>query len=224
MSINLFLKIVEISEGFSFVISILAFSLFTRRSFETKLVGIFFLLDVLTFIFIHVVPLHGKEINVPQTACGTFQFLVATTLYYVAFNRKYKKPLVIVASLLFVLSISNLLFLQGFDMNSYTNSLTSVIILVYCMVYWYRLMVELPVQQLHRFPMFWFNSAFLIFSAGTLFLYLFAAYLTEVLHNDLLIYWSFHNILSIVQRIVIMIGLWQDLRNIKLGSSLPQVR
>ena len=97
--------------------------------------------------------------------------------------------------------------------------LNHIILIVYCILYCYRLLVDLPVQHLQRVPMFWFNSAILIFNAGTLFLFLFASYLVEVLNNDLLIYWSFHNILNIIQHLIVIIGLWQDLRNIRLRSS-----
>jgi hypothetical protein len=86
------------------------------------------------------------------------------------------------------------------------------------------LLVELPVQQLQTVPMFWFNAAILIYRAGALFLFLFTPYLVKVLNNDLLIYWSFHNILTIVHQIVITIGLWQDLRNIRSRSLSPSVQ
>ena len=76
----------------------------------------------------------------------------------------------------------------------------------------------LPVQELQRLPMFWYVTSNLVYNAGTLFLLLFTTYLVEVLHNDLLIYWSFHNILDIIQDLLIMLGLWQDLRNIRLHS------
>jgi hypothetical protein len=224
MSIELFLRIVSIVDVTGLVNFLLAFVFFSRRSLEAKLIGVFFGFSILLYSVLHVIELHGKEINIPQSFCGIFQFLVTTLLYYVALNKKNGGRFLSVAIVFFLFGIVNVLFWQKLDINTYTSSISSFIVLVYCVVYWYRLLVELPVQELHRFPMFWYNSAFLIFSAGTLFLYLFTSYLQEVLHNNLLIYWSFHNILSIVQRIVIMIGLWQDLRNIKLGSSLPRVQ
>ncbi|HZI23708.1 MAG TPA: hypothetical protein VFD46_01440, partial [Chryseolinea sp.] len=45
----------------------------------------------------------------------------------------------------------------------------------------------------------------------TFFLFSFHAYIINVLKNNMLIYWSFHNVLSIIEHIIFLIGLSYDL-------------
>jgi hypothetical protein len=66
--------------------------------------------------------------------------------------------------------------------------------------------------------MFWFNSGILIFHAGAFFLFSFSSYLVNVQKNDMMMYWSFHNMLSIVERLLILIGLYYDLKFLKGGE------
>jgi hypothetical protein len=60
--------------------------------------------------------------------------------------------------------------------------------------------------------MFWFNSALLIFHAGAFFLFSFQDYLVNVVKNYMLIYGSFQTMLSIVEHIIIIVGLGYDFR------------
>jgi hypothetical protein len=75
-------------------------------------------------------------------------------------------------------------------------------------------MDELPAQHIHHLPMFWFNSAFLIFNAGVFFLFAFTAYITTVLKNNLLIYWTFHNLWNMLEHLIILVGLYYDLKTL----------
>ena len=68
-------------------------------------------------------------------------------------------------------------------------------------------------------PMFWFNSAFLVLGAGTFVLYTFTSYLIHVLRNDMITYWSIHNMLSIFANLIVMIGLYYDFRQLKIRET-----
>ena len=111
-----------------------------------------------------------------------------------------------------IFGISNFLFFQKTGIASYTKLFSSLIIIFYAIIYFYRLMVELPAVHLHHLPMFWFNSGFLLYYAGSVFLFAFMSYLVHVLNDDLLIYGSFHNVLNIIQEFIIIIGVAFDLR------------
>jgi hypothetical protein len=89
-------------------------------------------------------------------------------------------------------------------------------LIIYSLLYFYVLMRDLPSLYIHQIPMFWFNSGILIFHAGTFFLFSFVSYLVNVRNDDLIAYWSFHNMLSIVERLIIMIGLCYDLKFLKV--------
>ena len=59
--------------------------------------------------------------------------------------------------------------------------------------------------------MFWINTAILIYFSGNLFLFIFNTYLVSVLKDDLVVYWSFHNLLYLIKNVLFAIGLWQNL-------------
>lgn len=223
MTLQTFLLIVQFQVVLSVLVVLMSVLHFRQKSTETKLIGLTFTFSVIFYFSVGLLQLKGKNVNIPQSISAIFYFLVLTVMYNVALRGRYKKVFLAVAIFFVTFAVSNLLFGQQNDNNTYSKAVRSIILICYCIVYCYRLLVDLPVQHLQRVPMFWFNSAVLIFNAGTLFLFLFTTYLVEVLHNDLLIYWTFHNILNIIQHLVIMIGLWMDLQNIKLRSSLPSV-
>ena len=221
MTIETFLKIAQAQIVLSGIALVMVVLYLKEKSTESKLMGLIFAINVITYFSIGIFQLKGKNVNIPQSISGILYFLVLTAIYNFTLKGNYKKLFLTVSVFFVAFAIGNLLFGQQNDNNTYSKALRSIILICYCILYGYRLLTDLPVQHLQRVPMFWFNAAFLIFNAGTLFLFLFTNYVNEVLHNDLLIYWTFHNILNIVQHLILMIGLWQDLRNIRLRSSSP---
>ncbi len=223
MTLEIFIKIAQFQVTLAALFVLISIVFIKRISGETKLLAWALLPGLMAFFSLGLLDLKGKEVNVPQTLDAIIYFCVLTVLYNYTLGGKYKKWFLTIGIFFLIVAGVNLLLVQQMDNNTYTKVLRSIFVTSYCVVYCYRLMADLPVQHLHRVPMFWYNSGILIFNAGTLFLFLFTNYLVEVLHDDLLIYWTFHNILNIVQVLVILFGLWVDLRNIKLRSSSPSV-
>ena len=95
-----------------------------------------------------------------------------------------------------------------------------MIILCYALLFFYHLMKDLPERQVHHLPMFWFNSGFLIYHAGTIFLFAFTSYLINVLKDNLMYYMIFHNILNVVQHLIFIIGFRYDLKRIDRSESV----
>ena len=224
MTIEIFLRISFFQIILSAIVVVMSVINFNRRGIETKLAGLTFLYGVITAIVLEIFPIKGKNVNIPQSLHAICYLITVTILYSVALRGKYRAFFTGATAIVLVISVVNLLFFQQNENNTYSRIAGSVIIIIYGILYCYRLLVDLPVEHLQRVPMFWFNSGILIYNAGSLFLFLFTTYLVEVLHNDLLIYWSFHNIFNIVQTVIVLIGIWQDLRNTRLLSSSPSVR
>lgn len=219
MTLETFLSIAQMQVFLSVLVVLMSFYQYGHRSIETRLIGFTFLLGPVIFAMILLIQLRGKSVNIPQSVNAICYFLGLTAVYNAALKRRYEKFFSSIAVMFTLFAVCNLLFIQQEDNNTYSQAARSVLLVGFCVLFFYRLLEDLPVQHLQRVPMFWFNAAFLIYNAGTLFLFLFAAYFTDVLHNNLLLYWSFHNILNIIQHLIVMVGLWQDLRNIKSHSS-----
>jgi len=224
MTLDLFARISHAQVYLAILIVIFCGLYFSKRCIESKVLGLHYLFGLLPSLIFLLVPMKGKEYNIPQNVYLVLQLIIISLLFYKAVLGKYKGLFISVTLGFLVFGFINILFIQKNDINTYTKTLSSVILIFYCVLYYYRLLVDLPVQHLHKLPMFWYSMAFLMYNAGTLFLMLFTSYLVEVLHNDLLIYWTFHNILDIVQNLIVMVGLWKELQHIRSRSLLPLVQ
>jgi hypothetical protein len=176
-------------------------------------------MSVIADTFIYTFPFHGKDINIPPSIVSIVAPVILFCMFYVAWRRRYGVFVLIVCILQFLFGACNFIFVQKNDINSYTQTASSIPLLLFCVIYFYRLLIDLPAQHLHKHPMFWICTAILIYNAGTLFLSIFTHYLVEVLANDFVLYGNFTLIMAIIQQLVVLIGLWQDLRNIKSHSS-----
>jgi hypothetical protein len=155
------------------------------------------------------------NVNYGPSVYYIISFPIISAIYYYAVNRKHKDIFILASTLCILFGVVNVLFIQQRDINSYTLIVQSIIVICYALYYFYWLIRELPTAQLHRLPMFWINSAYIIYFSGNLFLFVFTSYLVNVLNNDLLVYWTLHNVLGIIETLMIIVALWMDLRNIK---------
>jgi hypothetical protein len=140
-------------------------------------------------------------------------------IYFNSTNRRNAKTFLIIGILYEASAIFNLIFIQKGELNTNTLIALSLIVIVYALYYFYWLLQALPTEKLHKLPMFWVNTGYIIYYAGNLFLFIFASYLVKVLNNNLLIYWTMHNCMAIVEAILIITGVSMDLRNEKSSHS-----
>jgi hypothetical protein len=219
MSISTFLAISNIATSLCLVTTIIVIIGYRKLTTASIIVGAICLCSVLTFLCFKIIELKGKQVNIPQNLYRIFYALLVQFVFWKSFSRLSKKIIFIAAIIFLIFASFNFLFIQKIDNNTFTSSVSAFIITICCVYFYYRLLVDLPVQKLQYMPMFWYSAAFLIYNAGTLFLYLMTPYLVEVLNNDFILYWSFHNILNIIQHIIIIIGLGLDFRNVKRTST-----
>jgi hypothetical protein len=96
-------------------------------------------------------------------------------------------------------ALINFFFIQGPQkFNSFTPALEAVLTIIISVTYFYVLIQQLPTQSITKLPMFWINSAMLIYRAGTFLSYLSADYLINVLGNNLIAYWFANHSLGLV--------------------------
>ena len=213
MTLDQFFITSYIQTALSGIVAAAAFMRFTSRSMVVKLVGCSFLLGfVCNAVAIFLYNTYPQYSNIPQTLYFIFNFLIISALFYNAFQGQYRVWIFIALAVCIPFSFYDAIILKKNFLDSYSPFAKSFFSITFSVLYFYKLMVDMPAVHLHRLPMFWFNSAFLFFNAGTLFLYAFTGYLIHVLHNDMLAYWSFHNSLSILEHIIILVGLFFDFK------------
>jgi len=168
---------------------------------EFKELGIILWMSLLTEI-ITVLGWYVLHLNVNLIG-NIFNILnlpVAVLLYRHRINWKNKNTLAYLIVIPFMLfGVIDLFLIQGFlNFNSYTTSLAAVCFIVISLAYFYFLIQELPTESITRLPMFWINTANLIYYSGTFFLYLSFDYLVNVLKDNTIGTWLVHNFLGLI--------------------------
>ncbi|MGC3942960.1 MAG: hypothetical protein QM762_00220 [Chryseolinea sp.] len=166
--------------------------------------------------------IRGPAINISQNLYALPMILLTLLMYDFAWKARYRKVTIASVILFCVFAVWNFVYGQGTNFNSNTVLFGGAFIIIHSVLFYYYLLADLPVQRLDRLPMFWFNAGYLTYFGGSLFI--FAAYVVDVFRDSLLLYWSIGNVLRIAQFILIIVGLCQDLRNIRSHSSLPLAR
>jgi hypothetical protein len=224
MTIEQFVTLAHIQTALSAIVAILCLVKFKSRDRVIRLIGFVFFTSFLaniTALAFHMVPPLIPFINTGYPAFSMVSFILLARVYHISLRTIHGGWFVLSAVIFIAFALSNLFFIQKLTLNSYTNIFYSAIIIIYCLLYFYTLMRDLPSLYLHHLPMFWFNSALLIFHAGVFFLFAFTTYLVNVLKNDLVTYWSFHNILSIIEHFIVLIGVYYDLKFLRV-KQLPK--
>lgn len=217
MTLEDFYLTVTIQTVFMSLVALVSLIRFRRRTIATRLLGFLYVEGVIVHILAVTIKyfpltdiLKKYLINLVASTYDFFLVILVSGMYYVSFGKKYKPQILFVVISYCVLALVNLIFFQRNSVASYNHLLASLIIICYAVIYFYRLMVDLPEKNLYRLPMFWFNTAFLFFHATTFFIYAFTDYLVKVLNNNLIVYYSIHNTFSMLESILLLIGLYYD--------------
>lgn len=224
MKIEHYLMLAFVQTVLSAVVAVLSFIKFRSRDEIIRLIGFVFLTGALANIAAYLLHRSGTfrgYMNLTSPVSRVITLCLYSCIYYILLGKKNSKVFLGITIAFVFFALFNAFFIQGTSLNSYSKIFYSAIILVYCLLYFYVLMKDLPSLFVHHLPMFWFNSALLIFHAGAFFFFSFQDYLVNVLKNDLLVYGSLHNMWSILMHIIFIIGLWYDLRSLKSGRVEP---
>lgn len=98
------------------------------------------------------------------------EFLFLALLYSKVLGRHINQKLlkgIIVVFLTYC--ILNPIFIQKFTQYSHVRSFSSIILIVFSILYYYRIMTEAKIKKLVDEPMIWINTAILIYFAGVMF-------------------------------------------------------
>jgi hypothetical protein len=140
---------------------------------------------------------------------GLFSTIFISFFFYKAIAwSNLRNALISVNVIYFAFALLNLFGVQKSGSNSFSMTFQTLIIIVLSIVFFYKLMKELPSFQLQKNPLFWVVSAFFFSYAGKLVIYTVTHYLVNVLGDNMLIVWSTHNFLTILGNLVISVGVF----------------
>jgi hypothetical protein len=134
-------------------------------------------------------------------------------------GERFKRALISINVFYVLFSITNFVFIQKLGINSYNLTLQSFIILVFSILYFYSLLKQNPPKIVHNLPVFWMVSGLFFSHAGKIVVYSVTHYLVNFIKDNLILVWSFHNVLSIVGNMLITVGVVLIYRMRSVSSS-----
>lgn len=156
--------------------------------------------------------LKGFDVNIIRYTGPIFRLLELTILL-----EYYGKVLEIKTSLIArrILQLSLLLcFPLLFDLTSTPIRTTSTIVFsLLATSFFLKMITEMKVTNPLRYPLFWVNSAFLVYFSGSVFLTLFFDSLARLHEISAVLSYIFHNTLGLTKNILIAIAFWISLKN-----------
>jgi len=219
---EIYFNIIYLQTTLSAIVALACFYRYSWRQPYIRLMGLLFAYGVFNTAVSFFLP--GKYLNIPGSLYDFVLFIAITQVYNLTTEKRYWKAYGAIALIFVVCGIVNLFFVQHSAIASNNKLMSSLIIISYSIFYFYRLIVEMPSAHVHRLPMFWFNSAFLLYHSGTIFLFAFTSYLINVMKDDLWYYWIFHNALCVIEYCIILVGVFYDIRHLPAGSVVTRMK
>lgn len=147
-----------------------------------------------------------------------FMFVQFTTLLYILilqFDRKKSHKIAYPASV--VLYAVALFFLRNqMDLTWMLHAFMGLILIIVSILFLYKLLSELRIENIHRQPIVWIAFATLFYYSGSLFVFVAFNYLVKT--DSLKYAWPLHQILNITKNIFFAVALWQSYRAVKSSA------
>ncbi|SOE23920.1 hypothetical protein SAMN06298216_4293 [Spirosomataceae bacterium TFI 002] len=125
-------------------------------------------------------------------------------------NRKYLFLVILGFS---AFCLANALFIQGINnYNSYSRSLESLLIIIFCFIFYYRMFNDLSIKEPENSPDFWLVTAFFLYFTGSFVLFILSNLINHETRILNITAWTMHAFLLAILHIFISIGLWKTSR------------
>ncbi|MCR8561475.1 hypothetical protein KXD93_27725 [Mucilaginibacter sp. BJC16-A38] len=132
--------------------------------------------------------------------------LFYTIIYYKAFSSLLLKRMVfILSSLGFLVLIVSTIFFEGFmDYPSISNTVLSMVAIVFSLVYFYQLLTRQEFVHIEKQGLFWINAGVLLYFATNVFLFMLFAQILKDHKED---FYMIHTVTNIIANILFTVGL-----------------
>jgi hypothetical protein len=171
-----------------------------------------FICDLIGELMFHFVKSYP---NLGGNIYNLFSTIFISFFFYHAISMRLKWLMVYINVALLLFSLTNFLFIQERNLSSYSATLQSLIIILFCLLFFYKLLTDLPTTSIHHLPLFWICSGWFISSCVKLIIYSVTQYLQTEIQDNLTTIWIVHNIFTFIANIFLGIGTWLHHRQLK---------
>ncbi|MFK7784125.1 MAG: hypothetical protein AB8B56_03355 [Crocinitomicaceae bacterium] len=145
--------------------------------------------------------------NMPVSHIFTFlQVLIFAWIFVEIFSGWGKRVVQSLLALFIGFSILNWILWENFvDFNSNQRYVAAIVLIVFCTGYFVHIFVKTSIERIERDPYFWMCASLLLYTTGTLFLFIFGQ---EILRTDHHTYINVNGVLNILLNTGLTITLW----------------
>ncbi len=152
----------------------------------------------------------GPISNGVGTVYEYLEYAMILLLFQAQLAPHRKLPFILTIVVLIVIqTIETFAFRGVTDFHAISMAIFAIVVTVLVLAYFFKLMRSLPTVHIYYIPMFWISIGMLAFFTGNFFLYVVRDYLVKVMKDNMIFYWSLHNILGIISYLFYAIGMWQ---------------
>lgn len=206
----MFLFLSYISAGFILIPLIIGLKRYKYLERQNFIILSLLIVSLLTEIISLILIMYFKKSNI---VLYNSYILIETVLLYFYFKHIQSSSIRRISTvflIIFILtSIYELAISKIQSMNAVSFTLQSIYSIVFSLLAFQQMLREQKYNNILQAPVFWINSAILLFFTGNLFLHLFSQYLQEHALNAFFELWAFHSFFNIVFYTLISIGFWK---------------
>lgn len=139
------------------------------------------------------------------------EMVMIIRMYQMKLSPSLKNPLFILMIVLLGIEIYQITVTPGiFAFPILSRMIFSAAVTLMAILYFFKLLKDLPAIHVYRVPMLWINIGFLVYFAGGFFLFVTKDYVVHMMSNDFTFYWGYHNFIAVLSFMLYSIALLQD--------------
>lgn len=165
-------------------------------------IGLADLVSFLIYTHYHINP------NPIVSVYGLLQFLILMLIYRTEYTHPVFKRLADVVILAFtIFAIVNFWLIQGVNgFNSNLFTVSSIVLIAFCILYFYQIIQELPEPNIERMVMFWVGAGVFFYFGTNLFLFVTVDRFIPKADDNFLVSWGLHNGSNAVKNILFTVA------------------
>jgi hypothetical protein len=145
-----------------------------------------------------------------------------SSFFYNAIGWKSLQFSIVIINVFFLLfGLANILFIQRMSPNYYTMTIENLLILGFCILFYYKMLKELPSIQVQKDPLFLIVSGWFFTFAGQVVLTLVSTYMLSILNDNMEVLWIMFLILNMLGNFIKALGAYFQFKLMKRSTAEP---
>jgi hypothetical protein len=212
MTIGSFYNIIKYCSALSilmpFFLCVLKYKTLNR---VLRVLFLYFIVTALAEIIGYTLMVKNLQTYVVQNTFTLFETALILYIYYLKFEAKSMKSIIIIfAAVFFLLAVFLLFIKQGINkQDNVLNTIESAFLMGLAYSYFYNLTNEVNVNKLSDFYFTWINAGVLIYFSGGFVMFLFNEYIEGFFIQQFYLVYCLYLFASIVYHILLTVGIWR---------------